>query len=232
MLRHLIGLLAGAALAPVLWSGLAWSAQRVSTTVGEGGGFDAPLTMTAVGVLMAVGVACGFLAGARISPLAAFCCGGLVLSYALWPVLAPGTVDSALPDWIADDSVLHPLGPVLLLALPLGTLLFISSLAPSRWRSRRAEAAGPAAPQQADPADSVPGPRTEHGPGRPTEPAAPAAPPEPPAAADPGGAVPEHGDPDKTTTPIRRRNIGRPRWRAKAPEPQSDTLEFQRDERR
>ncbi|MDT0304572.1 hypothetical protein [Streptomonospora wellingtoniae] len=227
MLRHLIGLLAGVALAPALWSGLAWSAQRVSATVAEDGGFDAPLTMTAVGVLMAVGVACGFLAGARVSPLAAFCCGGLVLSYALWPVLAPGTVDSALPGWITDDSVLHPLGDVLLLALPLGTLLFISSLAPSRWRSRRAAEAGPAAPQQADPADSAPGPRAEYLPERPAEPAPPAGP-----AAPPATGMPEQGDPDKTTTPMRRRNIGRPRWRAKAPEPQSDTLEFQRDERR
>lgn len=215
MLRHLIGLLTGLAIAPAMWAALAWSAQRVSTTVDGGEGF-APLALTAVGVLMAVGIACGFLAGARISPLAAFVGGGLLLSYALWPVMAPGTVDAVLPGWVPDDSVLHPLGPGLLLALPLGTLLFISGLVPSRWRSRYAPRPGEPGPPP--PADGVSGPRAEHGP----EPLGPAD----PAAGGSGG--PQEGDPDKTTTPMRRRRIGRPRWHASSPEPESDTLEFQR----
>ncbi|WP_186355607.1 hypothetical protein [Streptomonospora sp. PA3] len=219
MLRHLIGLAAGTALAPVLWGALAWSAQRVSATVDGDDGFGAPLTLTAVGALMAVGIACGFLAGARISPLAAFSCGGLVLGYALWPVLSPGTVDTALPGWVAEDSLFHPLGPGLVLALPLGTLLFISSLVPSRWRSRRAD--------RLTPADGAPVDRT--GAGDPVEPAEPA--PAPPAA-DPGAARGAEGDPDKTTTPLRRRPMGRPRWHTRIHEPQSDTLEFQRGERR
>ncbi|MFD0775443.1 hypothetical protein ACFQZ2_16025, partial [Streptomonospora algeriensis] len=134
MLRHLIGLLTGLAIAPAMWAALAWSARRISTAVDGGDGF-APLALTAVGALMAVGIACGFLAGARISPLAAFFSGGLLLGYALWPVMAPGAVDPVLPGWVPDDSLLHPMGPGLLLALPLGTLLFISGLVPSRWRS-------------------------------------------------------------------------------------------------
>ncbi|QBI52458.1 hypothetical protein [Streptomonospora litoralis] len=223
MLRHLIGLLAGTAAAPALWIALAWSAGRVSATAEGGEGFGGPLSLTAVGVLMAVGIACGFLAGARVSPLAAFCCGGLVLGYALWPVLAPGSADALLPGWIPDDSAFHPLGPGLLLALPLGTLLFISSLVPSRWRSRRA------APAPQEPADEVYGPRTEHAP----EPVGP--PITAPGPSEGGGSAPgpePQGDPDKTTTPMRRRRVGRPRWAATSPEPESDTLQFQRDERR
>ncbi|GAA4914136.1 hypothetical protein [Streptomonospora salina] len=222
MLRHVIGLLTGAAIAPALWAALGWSAQRVSAAVG-GAGF-APLGLTAVGVLMFVGVACGFLAGARVSPLAALFSGGLLLGYALWPVMAAGTVDAALPGWIPDDSVLHPLGPGLLLALPLGTLLFVSGLVPSRWRARNAPRPGDPGPL---PADGVPGPRGGHGP----EPARP----DGPTGAGPDtlhgrgglGEAPE-GDPESTTTPMRRRRIGRPRWNSSSRAPESDTLEFQR----
>ncbi|MFD0804318.1 hypothetical protein ACFQZU_23790, partial [Streptomonospora algeriensis] len=70
------------------------------------------------------------------------------------------------------------------------------------------------------PVDGAPGPRPEHDPGpvRPEEPAT------------VGIDAPREGDPDKTTTPMRRRRIGRPRWRGTSPEPRSDTLEFQRGE--
>jgi len=228
MLRHLTGLLVGVAIAPLLWFALATSAGRVWGTVDAGDGFGAPMTLTAVGVLMAVGVGCGFLAGARISPLAAFCCGGLVLAYALWPVLAPGAADAVLPGWIPADSAFHPLGPGLALALPLGTLLFISSLVPSRWRPRRAERVRPPepAPGPHGSADDAGDPRPEFA----GEPVGPASDDGRGGASDLGDAP--TGDPDKTTTPLRRRRMGRPRWSSTAPEPPSDTLEFERGERR
>ncbi|GAB3455441.1 hypothetical protein GCM10027570_36010 [Streptomonospora sediminis] len=212
MLHHVIGLLAGAVLAPALWLALGWSGGQVSPAL-DGGGSGTPPALTAVAVLMIAGLACGFMASARISPLAALICGGLVLGYALWPIMAPGSLANALPGWVPTDSLFHPRGPGLVLALPLGTLLFISGVVPSRWRSRREPDPYPQ-PIAPPPADAV--------------------------AAEPRGpepAEPPLGDPDKTTTPMTRermtrRRMGRPRWKATSPEPASDTLEFERDEPR
>ncbi|WP_067967768.1 hypothetical protein [Nocardiopsis trehalosi] len=157
MLRHLLGLLAGIAVAPLLWAGVAWPASEIGSALGGGDALAAPMTATALGVLMLVGLACGFLAGARVSPLAAFVSGGALLAFCLWPVIDPGSLDAALPEWLGRDTLFHPAGPGLPIALPLGTLLFVSSVVPSRW-SRRAAPMPPAHPA---PYEGRPGPAAD-----------------------------------------------------------------------
>ncbi|MBV2367083.1 hypothetical protein ACFPZ0_24870 [Streptomonospora nanhaiensis] len=235
MLRHLTGLLAGLALAPPLWLALAWACGELYPNVLRGGaeGFS-PLALAAVGTLMAVGVVCGFLAGARVTPLAAFVAGAVPLAYALWPVLAPGSVDAVLPGWIPPDSLFHPRGPGLPAGLLVGALLFISAVVPSRWRSYRAGDPPPAplpvpAPAPAPAGRGGPAPR-----GTVDD------------AAEPVGAYPDDaytgdpyaddldGDPAKTTTPLRRGRAADAPWQGAEPadgEPH-DTREFHRGDRR
>ncbi|TQN30372.1 hypothetical protein FHX37_0249 [Haloactinospora alba] len=213
MLRHGLGLLTGLASAPLLWLGAAWSASRLREGA-ENGVFDAalgtPLGATAVAVLMTVGVAGGALAGTRISPLAALVAGGLTMGYPLWPLLAPASVNAALPGWVGSGSLLHPAGPALPLALPVGTLLFIAALAPSRWRRARF---GP---------DAGPPPAGDHVPGPPVE---------PDRGPDP---EPDHGG-EETTTPFRRDEEGAPRrtvWRSDSGDDSGETRGFHRDDPR
>ncbi|ASU85525.1 hypothetical protein CDO52_24420 [Nocardiopsis gilva YIM 90087] len=163
MLRHLIGLVIGLIVAPLLWLGVAWAATAIEPVL-RGEGFGAPMVLPAVGVLMLVGVICGFLAGTRMSPLAALVSGGLILAFYLWPVVNPASANAVLSGWIDQGTFMHPVGAALPIALPLGTLLFISALAPSRWRRSAAPESVPVAPAApADEPGSAPGP---HGPGR------------------------------------------------------------------
>lgn len=212
MLRHGLGLLAGLVSAPLLWLGAAWSASQLQARAEEGA-FEAALGTslgtTAAAVLMTVGVVGGALAGTRISPLAALVTGGLTMGYSLWPLLAPESVNAALPGWVT-GSLFHPAGPGLPLALPLGTLLFIAALAPSRWRTARF------GPDTAPPAagDHIPAP-----------PVAPDRGPEP--EPDDGG--------EETTTPFRRDEKGAPRrtvWRPDSGDTSGETREFHRDDPR
>ncbi len=135
MRRHLVGLLAGLLCAPPLWFGTAWAAAEVTSAV-RSGDFAQGFATSGVGVLMLVGILGGLLAGSRLSPLAALLCGGLLLGFALWPLLDRGSLDAAMPGWLDNDSMFHPGGPALPVAVPLGALLFISALPPSRWRSK------------------------------------------------------------------------------------------------
>ncbi|MFC7744096.1 hypothetical protein ACFQXA_28645 [Nocardiopsis composta] len=138
MLRHVLGLLAGLALAPGAWFGAGWAAVAVAEHTGSAGGVDASAASVPLGVLMAIGVAGGFVAGARISPLAPLGAGVPLLGYGVWPLVAPASI----PSWLPEGSLVHPAGPALPAGLLLGTLFFIAAMAPSRWHRR---AAAPAA---------------------------------------------------------------------------------------
>ncbi|MDA0565951.1 hypothetical protein LG943_16755 [Streptomonospora sp. S1-112] len=233
MLRHLTGLLAGLALAPPLWLALAWACGELYPNVLRGGteGFS-PLALAAVGTLMAVGVVCGFLAGARVTPLAAFVAGALPLAYALWPVLAPGSVDAVLPGWIPQDSLFHPRGPGLPAGLLVGAVLFISAVVPSRWRSYRAGDPPPAPLPVPPPAPATAAPPVERGGGRGPVGGHAGDPAAEPVNDDPYGDP--YDDPTKTTTPLRRGASARTTWSGSGPagDDPSDTREFHRRETR
>ncbi|RNL82329.1 hypothetical protein [Halostreptopolyspora alba] len=188
MRRHLFGLLAGLLCAPLLWFGTAWAAAEVSGGV-RSGDFTDGLAMPGVGALMAIGVLGGLLAGSRLSPLAALLAGAVPLGFCLWPLLDLGSFETAMPGWLDADSMFHPLGPAFPVVLPLGTLLLISALLPSRWRST-----GAAPPPRPVPDDQHPHDRY------------PAA----PAPDDPPSSAPEHGEPAGTTTPFQRDPSGGP----------------------
>ncbi|MEU0488176.1 YIP1 family protein [Nocardiopsis sp. NPDC006139] len=192
MLRHLLGLLVGIALAPLLWISVSWSAGELPGLL-EGGVSVAPVA--AAVLLVLAGFACAYLAAARVSPLTAGAAGLPLAALALWPAVHPASLGSAL-SWLNPESFVYPGGPGVSVALPLGALLLFSAALPGRWRSP-AEA-GPA--MMAAPWERVHGPREEL--------------PEPPV----GDTVPEvpgrrtatevweprEGDPARTTTPFSR----------------------------
>lgn len=198
MLRHLLGLLAGLVITPLLWAGAAWSAAVITEHV-QAQRFGDPLLLTACAAMMGVGLVCGVLAGSRVSPLAAFLTGGVLLGVSLWPLFDHASLAAVLPDWFADPgALLHPLGPGLPLHLALGTLLFISALPPSRWRSpRRGETDPVPLPPRAPVSDPAAVPLPDQGPVL-----APAA--------EPLGADWADDDPSRTTIPFRRDGDGFP----------------------
>ncbi|MFV2197023.1 YIP1 family protein [Nocardiopsis sp. LOL_012] len=195
MLRHLVGLLAGIALAPPLWAALAWGADLFPRLAG---GEVTAATVSAAIVLALAGAIGAYLAAGGASPLCAAAAGLLLTALALWPVLSPQTVATAL-GWLDPEGFLYPVGPGLAPALAAGVLLLGSAMTPTRWRVRRTAAEPP-------PAADGPAPgrdRVRDGGPLPTRPlpAEPAGerfsdtPPLPPTGS---------GDPDKTTTPFRR----------------------------
>lgn len=199
MLRHLAGLLIGAALAPALLAALSWSAGLLPQL------FEGRVSFTTVSAAVlagAVGVVGAGLVATRVSPLIAATSGLLLAAIALWPVVAPHTMESAL-GWLNSESFLYPSGPGLTVALPLGVLLFGSALTPMRWRAhhdvpdRTVRNRYRAAPMEdADLAD--------RGPVGDTLPE----PPPQPLPYDPPAGSGLAGDPEKTTTPFRRGEDG------------------------
>lgn len=131
MLRHLVGLLAGIALAPVLWVGVAWSADLFpKITQGD----VSVTTVLSVVVLCLVGLVGAYLVASRLSPLVAGAAGTLLTALCLWPVLSPASMESGM-SWLNDEAFLYPSGAGLGVALPLGVLLLGSALLPARWRA-------------------------------------------------------------------------------------------------
>ncbi|WP_150239324.1 YIP1 family protein [Nocardiopsis quinghaiensis] len=204
MLHHLVGLLVGVALAPVLWIAVAWSADLVPRIAG---GDVTVATVLSVVVLCLVGAVCAYLVASRVSPLVAGAGGALLAALCLWPVVHAASMGTAL-SWLNEDSFLYPSGTGLAVALPLGTLLLFSAMTPLRWRAAHGTdtpsggrgAAGAdregyrRAAREADPSDAP-----WEGAGGDTVPEAVPDRPPPPA---PGGGFED--DPDKTTTPFRR----------------------------
>lgn len=223
MLRHLVGLLAGIALAPVLWAGVAWSADLFpKITQGD----VSVATVFSVVVLCLVGLAGAYLVASRLSPLAAGASGLLLVALCLWPIVAPESVGAAL-HWLNDEVFLYPNGAGLGVALPLGVLLLGSATLPTRWRAANDLGSLGAPPRERvvasanredyrgrpDGRDGRPGagpggePDTLTGPdepwndGGPVGDTVPGVPP-------PTSPVREYDDPNKTTTPFRRGETG------------------------
>ncbi|MBB4933952.1 hypothetical protein F4561_004772 [Lipingzhangella halophila] len=182
MLRHIVGLLAGLLCAPLLWVGMAWANAEVMDA-----GFPSEPAMPGVAALMAAGVLGGLLVGSRISPLTALLSGALLLGFCLWPLLDRASLDAALPGWLGSESMFHPLGPAFPVAVPVGTLLFISALMPWRWRSAAAPPANDGPPQP-NPGGQQPYQPSPAGPG-----------PE-----DPHRGTADYAEPASTTTPFQR----------------------------
>ncbi len=215
MLRHLVGLLAGIALAPVLWAGLAWSADLFpKITQGD----VSVATVLSLVVLCLVGLVGAYLVASRLSPLVAGASGFLLVALCLWPVLSPESMGAALY-WINDEFFLYPGGAGLGVALPLGVLLLGSSTLPTRWRAAndigplgvpaRERVVASASREEYRSRDGLSGgePDATAGPDRPWNDGGPVGdtvPDVPP----PTSPVREYDDPNKTTTPFRRGETG------------------------
>lgn len=200
MLHHLLGLLVGVALAPVLWIAAAWSADLLPELAR---GETTAATVASATVLCLMGVVCAYLVASRVSPLVAGASGALLTSLSLWPSAHSPSMETAL-SWLNEDSFLYPSGAGLAVALPLGTLLLFSAAMPLRWRTARDSDPGGRVVASARreryqrplPGEGLPGgyggdtvPDTDPG--------------LPPAASEDFA-----GDPDKTTTPFRRGETG------------------------
>lgn len=207
MLRHLVGLLVGIALAPVIWVGIAWSADLFPRiTQGE---VDVTSVLSVV-VLCLVGAVGAYLVASRRSPLVAGASGMLLTALCLWPIVSPRTLTSAL-SWLNEETFLYPSGAGLGIALPVGVLLAGSAVLPTRWRA--AEGMGPVPGDRvvasasrdryrSAPVDEVgpePGETLEErwNDGGPVGDTVPDVPP-------PTSPVRRYEDPSKTTTPFRR----------------------------
>jgi heme A synthase len=217
VLRHLVGLLSGIALAPVLWAGVAWSADLLpEITRGD----VSVAAVFSVVVLCLVGIVCAYLVASRFSPLAAGASGLLLVALCLWPVVALDSVGPALY-WLNKESFLYPDGAGIGVALPLGVLLLVSSTTPTRWRA--ANDAGPlggapsrervvashsreefrreAAPEPDGESVRLVTPERAWTDGGPVGDTVPDVPP-------PASPVRRYDDPNKTTTPFRRGETG------------------------
>lgn len=196
MLRHLLGLLVGIALAPLLWICVSWSAVELPGLLE---GDVAVATVAAAVLLVLAGCGCAYLAAARISPLTAGAAGLPLSALALWPLVHPASLAPAL-SWLNPESFVYPGGPGVSVALPLGALLVFSAALPNRWRTPV-----PAGPDMvAAPWERVDGPR-----GTLPEPSVGDTVPEAPGRG-PAAEVwePREGDPAKTTTPFSRGEDG------------------------
>ena len=200
MLRHLLGLLVGVALAPLLWICVSWSAGELPKAA-EG---DVTVATVAAAVLAVLsGFTCAYLAAARISPLSAGAFGLALSAAALWPAVHPASLAAAL-SWVDSESFVYPGGPGVSAALPLGALLLFSAALPGRWRSPVTP--GPA--MAAAPWERV----EQHGvgavPGQPGSPVGDTVPEFP--GRRPATEVwePREGDPAETTTPFSRDEDG------------------------
>ncbi|OOC55416.1 MULTISPECIES: YIP1 family protein [Nocardiopsis] len=208
MLHHLVGLLVGVALAPVLWIAAAWSADLVPR-VAEGDVTVA--TVSSVVVLCLVGAACAYLVASRVSPLVAGAAGALLAALCLWPAVHPASMEAAL-SWLREDSFLYPSGTGLAVALPLGVLLLLSAVAPLRWRAAHGADTLPGGPGAVGAGGEEYGPVARGaGPADPPWDGAggdtlPEAVPDPVPPPVPGSG--SEGDPDKTTTPFSRGGSG------------------------
>ncbi|MFI6574544.1 YIP1 family protein [Nocardiopsis sp. NPDC050513] len=227
MLRHLVGLLAGIALTPVLWIAVAWGADLLPQIT------EGDLTVASVlsvVVMCLVGIGGAYLVAGHVSPLFAASSGALLTALALWPVIAPASPGAVL-GWLDPESFLLPGGAGSAVALPLGVLLLCSAMAPTRWRGLREAPARVVASAsredvRRDGADGVRwredagqagdprwnrGRRAGDGPSTVTDTIEDALPDTPPMPAPPPGGGYE-GDPEKTTTPFRRRGDSGAVW--------------------
>ncbi|WP_017570837.1 hypothetical protein [Nocardiopsis halotolerans] len=210
MLHHLVGLLVGVALAPVLWVAAAWSADLLPR-IAEGDVTVA--TVSSVVVLSLAGVVCAYLVASRVSPLVAGASGALLAALSLWPVAHPASMEAAL-SWLNQDSSLYPSGAGLAVALPLGTLLLFSAAMPVRWRAASLDADARSGHRIVASANREEYQRAARGGGAVDDPwngpagdtVPDAVPDVPPAPRDGGSGFDD--DPEKTTTPFRRGGNG------------------------
>lgn len=199
VLRHLVGLLIGVALAPVLWVAVAWSVDLLPQIAA---GDVSATTVSSVVVLTLVGLVCSYLVASRLSPLIAATSGLLLVVLVMWPIVSPASMESYLSP-LNDESFLHPSGHGLAIALLLGTLLLGASSTPTRWRASQELPGGSRVADSAGRDRYRPAPRAEIDKDTPWTDGGPA-----------GDTIPEHfpssepGDPDKTTIPFRRGGAG------------------------
>lgn len=128
MLRHIIGLVVGLILAPILCFALGWGyVMSIRTTLAPSGLTGEVLLGT--GILVLVGATAGAMAAMRrLSPLAPLIAGVFLVALSGVYLLFPIAMETLLPPGVGNYLDIRFFGSV------LGPLLVVSALSPSRWR--------------------------------------------------------------------------------------------------
>ncbi|RVX42470.1 hypothetical protein EDD27_5102 [Nonomuraea polychroma] len=132
--RHVLGVVAGLLLTPLIAAGLWYGAGELRLTTAQ----EAQISWPAVGVLVAAGIVLAFLAGSRLSPVASLLGGLSFVTLGLLPLLEMMGMQLLLPPQFLLPNPLQ-VGYVTIgytgLQLVLGVVLLMVSFFPSRWRS-------------------------------------------------------------------------------------------------
>ncbi|TMR10029.1 hypothetical protein ETD86_41165 [Nonomuraea turkmeniaca] len=131
--RHVLGVVAGLLLPPLIAAGLWYGVGELRLTAAQA--FQ--ISWSAIGVLVAAGIGLAFLAGSRLSPVASLLGGLSFTVLGLLPLLATLGVPLLLPENLLPDLLETGYNTIAYtgLQLVLGVVLLMVSLFPSRWRS-------------------------------------------------------------------------------------------------
>jgi hypothetical protein len=137
-MRHLVSLLFGIVLAPVIWFLAALGQFRLLQALPRDGVDRGSLTALGLGALLivAAGIWLGILLGTRLSPVGPGIAGvaWLVLGGAF--IVNTGKVTSLLPDGPSGQNELYTLPLRHGYAFLIGTALLVPLFSPARWRAR------------------------------------------------------------------------------------------------
>ncbi|MGI5289213.1 hypothetical protein ACQEVF_38550 [Nonomuraea polychroma] len=131
--RHVLGVVAGLLLTPLIAAGLWYGVGELSRTAAQA----AQISWPGVGVLVAAGIVLAFVAGSRLSPVASLLGGLSFTAVGLLPLLATMGVPLVLPENLLPDLLETGYNTIAYtgLQLVLGVVLLMVSFFPSRWRS-------------------------------------------------------------------------------------------------
>jgi hypothetical protein len=130
-MRHLVGLIVGIVLSPLVFIAVAWSAWRLQVRIGNGQLFKGELSAELLVLVVAL-VIVGVIAAGRVSPLVAFFVG---LPFVLDACLAIFSPRSLLNLTDRDYSIARGIFTIGIdnLALALGLICMVPMIVRSRW---------------------------------------------------------------------------------------------------
>jgi len=131
--RHVLGVVAGLLLPPLILAGLVYGIAEISRTMAVTFG----VSWLGLGVVAAAGAGLAFLAGSRLSPIASLLAGLAFTALGVVPVVELQAGVRVLPDGLLPSNLASGLQTVTYsgVMLFLGVALLVVSLFPSRWRS-------------------------------------------------------------------------------------------------
>jgi hypothetical protein len=137
-MRHLVSLMFGLLLAPVIWFLAALGHYRLLAALPRNGQAAGSVTELALGALLivAAGVWLGLLLGTRLSPVGPALAGLAWLGFGAAFILDVQTIAGLLPDGPTGQDGLYTLPLEHGYAFLVGTALLVPLFSPARWRGK------------------------------------------------------------------------------------------------